>query len=135
MIHYFIGELPATFTQFSKLANEIFPLLFDTKMMAHSLRPTMPKIQVHLEGMYKDCFENDNTLRKYNNCVTECYGTEKVAFHDAAYDAYITGVFFICYHNYIASATSVGFKPIDWNLLATFRNRIHSNTESPFLFD
>ena len=107
-MHTFVHDLPATFPEYAKLVNQTFPLLIDTKVLANHLRREIPRVNNYVEGLYKDCFENDDVLRKFNNIESSWQGTRiglaivgHQTYHDAAFDAYVTGVFFVCYNNYL----------------------------------
>lgn len=102
-MHNFVQELPPTFLEYSKLVNETFPVLIDTKLLANHLRRDFPRLNNYLDGMYRDCFENNDLLYKYNNVVST---RKDEKFHDAAFDAYVTGVFFVCCFNYLLNRQS-----------------------------
>lgn len=94
----FIAELPETFAEFSKHWNECFPLTFDNKVLAFnskafsktSLGEVFDKCQN--DGKIKDNLKFQFDLK--NGCVNY-EGTAMLShYHEAAYDAHMTGVAF-----------------------------------------
>jgi hypothetical protein len=61
-------------------------------------------------------------------------------FHNAAYDAFVTGAFLVCYNNYQcnrhpSSLQQIEFKKIDFSIFSPFMNQLYSGTDITFNFD
>ena len=79
LYHNFIKDLPSDFSTYassvlqlhinfhSHQINKYFSNILDTKVVANHYRPYFKKLHNHIEGFYKDCFQNTNTLKAYNN--------------------------------------------------------------------
>lgn len=58
----FIGPLPDTYLGFLKEINQLFPNIFDTKVMAIKTRQFIKKIQINLDTLYKNVVSGKNIL-------------------------------------------------------------------------
>jgi hypothetical protein len=90
-------------------------------------------------------------LKKYNNvklnqsCIQQFYeGNQQ--FHDAGYDAFITGAFMICYYNHLTNSVQdqksplaqikqIEFKKLDLATLDQFMNLLYAGADSNFNFN
>lgn len=109
-ISHFEGPLPESYEEYKKLFAALFPSLFDTKLLATSepfkFVPGSDKVHrfgsTALSEVYK-VFEQEAAAAKKAGTPSvevvlapgfERYGPECSAFHEAGYDAYITGYAF-----------------------------------------
>ncbi|KAJ3081397.1 hypothetical protein HK102_002366 [Quaeritorhiza haematococci] len=108
-MHHFVGPLPTLVEDFKKALNRVFPIIYDTKYLASNnseVQPFMtntalselwncvsrspfdgPAIEIH-----KDFANDDGTTLDTEN-----------SFHEAGYDAYVTGFGFLRMLDYIAT--------------------------------
>lgn len=99
---HFINSLPSTLDLFKSDVVSLFPPIFDTKTIAKSI--DIPALnRVNLEGLYKTCLHSltfkDTVRFRLDERVQGCLDGEKT--HEAAYDAYITGVSFLHLREYL----------------------------------
>ena len=94
----FIAELPETYEQFANQWNQCFPLTFDNKVLAFNSKNFS---KTSLGEVYNKCL-NDSKIKDnlkfqfdlQNGCVNY-EGTAMLShYHEAAYDAHMTGVAF-----------------------------------------
>ena len=93
MYRQFIDDLPETYDAFVKKWRENFPKTYDTKLISSYCKP-IPK--TWLGSAYECCLENETlkgTLNFEYAPNFEKYNEEGQE-HEAAYDAYMTGVIF-----------------------------------------
>merc|ERR1711931_108700 len=101
----------------------IFPILFDTKLMA----TTSPANQVIYNtglGSIINCIENE-TLPIPDIYISEELGNDyqyTEQYHQAGFDAYCTGRVFLSVGQYILSSQGKPCERIDFDLLSRFRN-------------
>jgi len=112
MMAHFQGVLPATLTEFKELTNSLFPVIYDTKYLCSQVEfsqktkenPEDEKIPI-IEKRFSNGTALGNIYEIIKNdeeCLVKCAFPEKFnkysggaeAFHEAAYDAYITGFAF-----------------------------------------
>jgi poly(A)-specific ribonuclease len=93
IFHHFYRSIPVEFEDFQSQIHEIFPVIIDTKMIAYSAPSLQSLINNTTLGdiariFDKDPFQNPKIVygREFENYM----GTESC--HEAAYDAYITGL-------------------------------------------
>lgn len=99
MVRQFFGPLPENYKEFKGLINSLFPLLIDTKYISQSpaLKNYIPSsVLSHLfDRLDKEPFAMPEVVpikeRSYENA----------AYHEAGYDAFITGMSFIAMANYL----------------------------------
>eukprot|EP01016_Furgasonia_blochmanni_P032851 TRINITY_DN3393_c0_g1_i2.p1 TRINITY_DN3393_c0_g1~~TRINITY_DN3393_c0_g1_i2.p1 ORF type:complete len:503 (+),score=30.49 TRINITY_DN3393_c0_g1_i2:66-1574(+) len=105
---HFVGELPDNFQTFAERVHVAFPIIYDTKILSNHIYDIM-HINNDLAGLYRDCFVKDKTLKKYCNLYLSpidgackyTYGAEDGQFHEAGYDAFITGAAFLSMVNFL----------------------------------
>lgn len=114
----FIAPLPATFAEFSKAWNSVIPNIFDTKVLS-------AKSEYFGKTILSKVFEKSQNDKKMKDILefrfdvetgfTNYEGTEALShYHEAAYDAYMTGV---CY------AKILKYKEIDMVFLQNKKGR------------
>lgn len=93
MYHQFVDDLPATYDEFVKTMHSNFPLFYDTKLLSSYCKPIK---STWLKNAYDQSLEAEgisgNLKFKYDPSF-QMYD-EEVQEHEAAYDAYMTGVLF-----------------------------------------
>ena len=100
----FSEELPKTLGQFKTDVNKLFPLIYDTKIIQYTLRQVEEGIwsgpyQNHLEGLYNFVNEKSGSIKIAIRPGMDKY-SESGHAHEAAWDAYMTGVCFLRMHTY-----------------------------------
>jgi poly(A)-specific ribonuclease len=95
----FIDELPETFAEFCKALKNLFPFIFDTKVVSKSVQKAMKNLRVDLSSLYDACHDS-KLLGPYANIDLDAYEGDEVK-HQAGYDAYITGCAFIAMMNFL----------------------------------
>lgn len=104
IVHQFSCPLPEEVDEFKAIVQALYPKIVDTKVMA-TTQPFRDQIPSTVLGdlvnhltvapFKKPVIELDQEFSRYND------GTEKL--HEAAYDAYITGLAYISMANYLGS--------------------------------
>lgn len=101
MVHQFFGPLPDTYTDFKELIHDLFPRLLDTKVLSQSsqFKDLIPSsvLSHMLETVSKEPF----TMPEVIPVADRSYSTSDETYHEAGYDAYVTGLCFIAMSNYI----------------------------------
>lgn len=93
IFHHFYRAIPVEFEEFQKEINSIFPVVIDTKMIAYSAPSLQSLITNTTLGDIARIFDKDPfVLPKivYGREFEKYLDTESC--HEAAYDAYITGL-------------------------------------------
>ena len=99
-INQFCQPLPEDYLDFKSLANSLFPKIIDTKLMANTSPFKQEILNSSLEELYKAVQQSPYSLPGVTAKSAELgysQGTEK--YHEAAYDAFITGLCFIAMSN------------------------------------
>ncbi|KZC04656.1 Poly(A)-specific ribonuclease PARN [Dufourea novaeangliae] len=101
IIHKFFGPLPETYTEFKSLVHSLFPRILDTKVLCQSqqFKENVPSsnLNVLLERVSKSPFK----IPDIESVDGRSYITLAEKYHEAGYDAYITGICFIALCNYL----------------------------------
>lgn len=100
MVRQFFGPLPENYSEFKALIHSLFPKLIDTKIIAQSsmLKSYIPSsVLSHVfETLGKEPFTTPEVIpvenRSYNSA----------AYHEAGYDAFVTGMSFISMTNFLS---------------------------------
>ncbi|KAG5490802.1 hypothetical protein JKF63_00924 [Porcisia hertigi] len=104
MIHMHETNLPSDYVEFKKILHRTLPIIYDTKTMATKLTGDSAFPVTHLEPLYRECrrraglsgdefstqFRLPLGFHSYNDRTVELQNKA----HEAAYDAYMTGVAF-----------------------------------------
>ncbi|XP_069690990.1 poly(A)-specific ribonuclease PARN-like isoform X2 [Periplaneta americana] len=102
VIHQCYFPLPEDYSEFKEMVNCVFPKLLDTKYMS-SLSPFKDKISSSiLTHLYKTLSEDP--FKMYSADPEEegkGYNSLNEKYHEAGYDAYITGLCFIAMANHL----------------------------------
>ena len=99
---HFIKGLPNNLDEFKNDIITLFPSIYDTKAIAKSI--DIPALKrVNLEGLYQTCLHSITFKDTVRYCLDDKFhgylNEEKT--HEAAYDAYITGVSFLHLREYL----------------------------------
>uniref|UniRef100_A0A8R1HTQ3 Uncharacterized protein n=1 Tax=Caenorhabditis japonica TaxID=281687 RepID=A0A8R1HTQ3_CAEJA len=104
MYHYFFETLPESYDDFKRIFHKLCPKVVDTKVLALMLRTEIPEVDNSLEHL-GNFFHSDRADRMVppeirgaiklwtHNGNTEEF--DQKSYHDAGYDAYITGSVFL----------------------------------------
>ena len=95
MTHFVTNELPDTLGECKHMITDFFPLVYDTKIMAteHSLR--QHDKNTGLEALFHRIGDEGEVAHRMENMVLGTGVDDEDQPHEAAYDAYMTGVCFI----------------------------------------
>ncbi|KAG5489068.1 hypothetical protein JIQ42_00690 [Leishmania sp. Namibia] len=121
MIHMHETTLPANYIEFKKILQRKLPVIYDTKTMAAKLTGDDAFQVTHLETLYQECrrraglsseeftqqYQLPSGFYSYNDYAVK---TQSKA-HEAAYDAYMTGIVFLLMHRLFPNAF-VGLKNV-----------------------
>ena len=95
-INQFCGPLPESYTEFKSMSREVFPNLLDTKLMANTIPFKQEIYNSSLEELYKTVQSPPYSLPEVRPAEAGLGYTEGCdRYHEAGYDAYITGLCFI----------------------------------------
>ena len=99
-INQFCGILPDSYLDFKAMANSVFPKILDTKLMANTSPFKQEILNSSLEELYKAVQQSPYRLPQVRPASPEVgYHQDDEKYHEAAYDAYITGLCFIAMSN------------------------------------
>lgn len=122
--HYH-GYNPANFGRFKEIVHECWPQLYDTKVLSSELGREDVSGKMNLEELYEKLQEMTQIKVKVADGFIDYTQDSVEAFHDAGYDAFVTGS---CY--YMLSKLEGAADVID-----SFANRIRLGTSRMFLAD
>ena len=124
---HFVDALPETLAEFRADVKNLFPNLYDTKVIARSLEEKNLK-RLSLQGLYlsRDK-EFDVDVRYYVDNAFTSFLEEKL--HDSAYDSFITGIIFLYLREFLKKSLNL---QSPWEALKRFTNCIHINKLSKF---
>ena len=95
-MNQFCGPLPESYTEFKSMSREVFPNLLDTKLMANTIPFKQEIYNSSLEELYKTVQSPPYSLPEVGPAEAGLGYTEGCdRYHEAGYDAYITGLCFI----------------------------------------
>ena len=99
-INQFCQPLPDSYLDFKSLANSLFPNIIDTKLMANTSPFKQEILNSSLEELYKAVQQSPYSLPTVTPLTPELgYSQDDERYHEAGYDAYITGLCFIAMSN------------------------------------
>ena len=106
-IHQFCQPLPDSYLDFKSLANSLFPNIIDTKLMANTSPFKQEILNSSLEELYKAVQQSPYHLPSVTAKRAELgYSQGADKYHEAAYDAFITGLCFIAMSNRLVDPLS-----------------------------
>ncbi|XQJ32115.1 poly(A)-specific ribonuclease PARN, putative [Leishmania guyanensis] len=116
MIHMHETPLPVDYLEFKKLLQHTLPTIYDTKTMATKLMGDNAFQVTHLESLYQECrrragLSTDEFTLQYRlppgfYNYNDYAGKQQSKAHEAAYDAYMTGITFLLLHKLYPDAFS-----------------------------
>lgn len=135
-ISQFCGTLPDSYLDFKAMANSFFPKILDTKLMASTSPFKQEILNSSLEELYKAVQLSPYKLPSVKPVTPELgYQEDDEKYHEAAYDAYITGLCFIAMSNrfgqLMRAADKKGSEGVrkcvlpDSEILEPFYNKLH----------
>jgi len=131
-LNQFCGPLPETYQDFKAMTTAVFPKLLDTKLMANTIPFKQEIFNSSLEELHKAV-----TLPPYNlppvppKFSGSGYKPDSANFHEAGFDAYITGLCFIAMSNRLGLLVGTGDKTKagrvlpDSHLVSPFLNKLY----------
>jgi len=137
-INQFCGSLPESYLDFKIMASEVFPRILDTKLMANTIPLKTEIFNSSLEELHKVVQSSPYSLPKVEAAEPGLgYDEDNERFHEAGYDAFITGLCFIAMANRFGDLCSSSDKQTskslknksqvlpDNPLLAPFYNKLY----------
>ena len=99
-INQFCQPLPDSYLDFKSLANSLFPNIIDTKLMANTSPFKQEILNSSLEELFKAVQQSPYSLPRLTARSAELgYSQAAEKYHEAAYDAFVTGLCFISMSN------------------------------------
>ena len=99
-INQFCEPLPDSYLDFKALANSLFPKIIDTKLMANTSPFKQEILNSSLEELFKAVQQTPYSLPRLTATTEELgYSLGAGKYHEAAYDAFVTGLCFIAMSN------------------------------------
>lgn len=99
-INQFCEPLPDSYLDFKALANSLFPKIIDTKLMANTSPFKQEILNSSLEELFKAVQQTPYSLPRLTARTEELgYSLGAGKYHEAAYDAFVTGLCFIAMSN------------------------------------
>ena len=100
IVNQFCGPLPETLGDFKSILTSVFPRLVDTKLMANTIPFKQEIFNSSLEELYKTVQYAPYSLPEVKPAEAALgYSQGGERYHEAGYDAYITGLCFIAMAN------------------------------------
>eukprot|EP01130_Rhizamoeba_saxonica_P010550 TRINITY_DN432_c0_g1_i17.p1 TRINITY_DN432_c0_g1~~TRINITY_DN432_c0_g1_i17.p1 ORF type:complete len:443 (+),score=104.68 TRINITY_DN432_c0_g1_i17:3511-4839(+) len=131
MYYHFYGTPAESLKEFKTEFNSIFPLIMDTKHIAQSeaIWPLIYKFGTRLNDLFNACLELDDfdigvldIPEKFNRYSSD---SESV-YHEAGYDALITGQIFIALINYLGPGNINDIVSLlDHPDISKYKNKLH----------
>ncbi|XP_011308446.1 poly(A)-specific ribonuclease PARN isoform X3 [Fopius arisanus] len=126
VVHQFFGPLPESYLEFKSLINGLFPKLIDTKVFS-SLPPFKDLIPSSiLNHIFESVTKEPFSIPEITPIENRSYATVQGAYHEAGFDAYVTGLCFLAMTNYLGSQQSTKVDTVlpDSPLLHPFINKL-----------
>eukprot|EP00092_Neocalanus_flemingeri_P106421 GFUD01136549.1.p1 GENE.GFUD01136549.1~~GFUD01136549.1.p1 ORF type:complete len:612 (+),score=182.67 GFUD01136549.1:44-1879(+) len=110
-LNQFCGPLPETYQDFKVMTTAVFPQLLDTKLMANTIPFKQEIFNSSLEELHKAvCLPPYNLPPVPPKYSGSGYKADSSNFHEAGFDAYITGLCFIAMSNRLGLLCGAGDK-------------------------
>uniref|UniRef100_A0A6B2L3Q5 Uncharacterized protein n=1 Tax=Arcella intermedia TaxID=1963864 RepID=A0A6B2L3Q5_9EUKA len=133
--HRFVEPIPSSLLQFKHEFKKLFPLVFDTKVIAH-LDPTISPLinDSTLEALHAQVkqkvgpisFVFEEGFERYGNCAMS---------HEAGFDAYLTGSIFIALFQHILQKPTSSPFPTDLDPLQPNKIYLYAKAYNNCYFD
>jgi hypothetical protein len=103
IISHFGDSLPHTLKEYKEMLKKYFSKIYDTKYLFENLRQEYKEFKLenentNLEAIYthlKTLSNNLNVSIDIHEEMRNCYNTESTAYHEASFDAFVTGCAFL----------------------------------------
>jgi hypothetical protein len=122
---HFHGNNPVTFGRFKEVVHECWPHLYDTKVLSSEFGREDINSRLNLEDLHSKLQEITQITAKIGEGFIDYTSGNSDTFHDAGYDAFVTGC---CY--YMLSKL-----PDSESIFKEFENRVRLGTSRMFLAD
>merc|ERR1719186_2003050 len=103
-INQFVGPLPDSYQDFKSMSRDVFPAILDTKLMANTIPFKDEIYNSTLEGMMeivtKEPYKMPDCPPKHSD---RGYHLKTAKYHEAGYDAFVTGLCFIAMSHRLGS--------------------------------
>jgi len=127
-LNQFCGPLPERYDDFKAMTREVFPSLLDTKLMANTIpfKDEIPNssLEALFETVSASPYKMPDCGPKFSG-----YGYQRSSnkYHEAGYDAFITGLCFIAMSNRLGSLCGSKVFPVlpNHNLVKPFVNKLY----------
>jgi len=110
-LNQFCGPLPESYQDFKAMTTAVFPKLLDTKLMANTIPFKQEIFNSSLEELHKAVqlppYDLPPVPPKFSGSG---YKADSASFHEAGFDAYITGLCFIAMSNRLGLLCATGDK-------------------------
>jgi len=110
-LNQFCGPLPESYQDFKAMTTAVFPNLLDTKLMANTIPFKQEIFNSSLEELHKAVqlppYDLPPVPPKFSGSG---YKADSASFHEAGFDAYITGLCFIAMSNRLGLLCGTGDK-------------------------
>ena len=129
-LNQFCGPLPDNYSEFKLMTSELFPRLLDTKLMANTIPFKQEIYQSSLDQLHRTVQSSPYQLPEIS-AAEPGLGYEEGCerYHEAGYDAYITGLCFIAMSNRLGQLVNNNKKKSrvlpDSPLLKPFLNKLY----------
>ena len=126
MVNQFVAPLPETLAEFKDLMAEHLPHVCDTKLMANTSPFKEEIARSSLESLIKVTSEKPYKMPEVSSSIDDGYVLTTEKYHEAGYDAFITGLCFISMSNRLGSIKGESKKLVlpDSPLVAPFKNKV-----------
>lgn len=127
-LNQFCGPLPDNYNDFKAMTQEVFPIILDTKLMANTIpfkdEITKSTLEGMMETLSKMPYELPEAVPKYSGGG---YHLDSNKYHEAGYDAFITGLCFIAMSNRLGSLCGTKNERVlpESNLIKPFINKLY----------
>ncbi|XP_014248579.1 poly(A)-specific ribonuclease PARN-like isoform X2 [Cimex lectularius] len=122
MVHRFIDPLPEDYLEFKEMLHTIFPKILDTKyLVSEALSDLIPSS--HLPGVVEAIMKSPFELPKIDAEENYSYEIQNEKFHNAGYDAYVTGLSFITALRYLDTSKFIK-SPVDVGAIQKYLNKL-----------
>ncbi|XP_026329312.1 pre-piRNA 3'-exonuclease trimmer-like [Hyposmocoma kahamanoa] len=131
----FIGPLPMKYSKFKKNIHEMFPVIFDTKLISHEMGKKLTFDEVWKSNVLQDLYEffSEGKCKKLQTGVNLIKLSTpfdvKQTYHEAGWDSYCSGYCFIRLGHWAACENSGKYRPVGPTekiaALAPYCNRIN----------
>ncbi|XP_046483955.1 poly(A)-specific ribonuclease PARN isoform X2 [Neodiprion pinetum] len=126
IVHQFFSTLPESYHEFKSLVHCLFPKLLDTKIMCQSsqFKESIPCSV--LNALHETVSKSPYCIPEVDVVPDRSYTSSVEKYHEAGYDAYITGLCFISLSNYLGTLQTPEISVVlpDSPLLNPFINKL-----------